>query len=450
MRLEQSQIHKLSQQQIQGLELLQLSSQELDSYLQELAMANPLVELEEKYAAPDASRENELLHRLRWLEENDRQNLYYHRIEEGSLDPLANVGTRGGLEETLPRFISRQLQQLNLRADQAQAVLYLAACLDDNGYLRVPLPELAQDSAIPLSQLEEGLSILRSLEPAGIGAADLSQCLSLQLERIGETGTALAIVRTCLDALARRSYRAIASGLGLPVEEIKAAEKMIQELEPRPGAIFQRPGQIPYIQPDIFVTEEDGQFTVSSRWEGQPAFHLNSYYQALLKQSADKKVQEYLAQKLRQAENVLRAVEQRQSTLVRCTQAIIVRQKAFFHQGPAALLPLKMADVAQMLEVHESTISRTVREKYLQCAHGVYPMSYFFSRPASAGAVGHGSAAAQILLKTLIDQEDNTHPLSDQELSRRMAQAGCPISRRTVSKYREQLGIPSAAGRKKL
>lgn len=130
MRLEQSQIYKLSQQQIQGLELLQPSSQELDSHLQELAMSNPMVELEERYAAPDASRKNELLHRLRWLEENDRQNLYYHRIEEGGL----------------------------------------------------------------------------------------SQCLSLQLERLGETGTALAIVRTCLDALARRSYRAIASGLGLPVE----------------------------------------------------------------------------------------------------------------------------------------------------------------------------------------------------------------------------------------
>ena len=452
MELIQSQVQRLSQQQLQGVELLQMSAQELESYLRELSQENPVVELEEHFApAQESPREEDLLRRLRWLEDNDRQNHYYQHIDEEELDPLVRVSGTGGLEETLVRFISRQLDRLGVEEELDRAVRYLAACLDGGGYLRFSLEELSGQTGIPLSRMKQALALLHSLEPAGVGAADLSQCLELQLLRIGEEGPALAIVRDHLEALAKRHYRAIASALGITVEQVREAEGIIRELEPRPGAVFEQPEQVAYIQPDVFVAEEEGRFVARTRGGERPPFRISAYYRDLLSQSGEQEVREYLTGKLRQAEGVLWAIGQRERTLLRCAQAITERQQDFFRLGPQALVPLRMADVAQELGVHESTVSRSIREKYLQCARGVYPMSYFFSRSATADQSGAavGGTAARALLKQLLDQEDKSRPLSDQKLSEEMERQGCPISRRTVAKYREEMNIPGASGRKR-
>lgn len=452
MKLLQSQVQRLSLHQLQSIEMLQLSTQELDAYIRELSLSNPLVEPDEVTpSSPEGRQEDDLLRKLKWLEDNDYQNRFYQRVDDDELDPLALLPSDGGLEETLFRFLSRQVHQLGLSESMAQIVRYLAACLDDNGYFRIPLEELSQNSSIPVSKLEEGLTILRRLEPAGVGAADLSQCLELQLHRIHETGPALSIVRCYLPLLAKRHYRDIAARLGITQEEVLQAERLIRELEPRPGAVFQQPEQIPYILPDVFVEEDKtGRLIARTRRRERPPFRINSYYRQLLSESQDKEVKEYLTDKLRQAEGVLSAIGQRESTLQRCAQVIVDRQAAFFRQGPQALLPLRMSDVAEELELHESTISRTVREKYLQCSKGVFPMSYFFSRAATAGgdAPSFGGTAARALLRRLIDGEDKSKPLSDQKLCELMAQEDCPISRRTVAKYREELNIPSAFARK--
>lgn len=450
MELLQTQTQKLTQQQLQSVELLQLSTLELNTYIRDLALENPMVEPEELLPAPEPQHQDDLLGRLRWLEDNDRQNRYYQEVSDEEMDPLARAGTDGGLAETLLSFLSRQLSRRKLDDDTQRLVRYLATCLDDNGYFRIPLDELSEGTGIPVSRLEEGLDLLRSLEPAGVGARDLSHCLALQLQRIQEDGPALAIVQNYLDLLAKRHYRAIASKLGITQEQVLQAEQMIRELEPRPGAVFQKEEQVPYILPDVFIEEQEGRFTARTRQGERPLFRISPYYCELLASSTDKEVREYLTGKLRQAENILWAVGQRESTLLRCAQAIADHQSAFFRQGPSALLPLRMADIAQELEVHESTISRTVREKYIQCTWGVYPMSYFFSRPATAedNSGGMGGTAARELLKKLIDQEDKSSPLSDQKLCECMAQEGCPISRRTVAKYREEKNIPSASGRK--
>ncbi len=156
-----------------------------------------------------------------------------------------------------------------------------------------------------------------------------------------------------------------------------------------------------------------------------------------------------MREKLQQVEGVLRAISQRESTILRCAQVIVDVQTDFFRYGPQALLPMRQADVARKLEIHESTVSRAVRDKYLQCAQGVYPMSYFFSRPATARGEEVGSVNARLLLRRIIQQEDRRKPLSDAKLSTLLDQAGCPISRRTVAKYRAEMNIPDAAGRKR-
>ncbi len=449
MELQQTQTQKLSQRQLYSVELLRLSTLELETYVRDLAQENPVIEVEDPVSAPRVPEQEEFLSRLRWLEDNDSQNWFYQRINDEELDPLARVGTGGGLEETLVSFLSRQLDRLRLADEDRRLVEYLIRCLEDDGYLRTPLKELSRQGEIPLPSLERALALLQTLEPAGVGAADLSQCLELQLERIGETGPALAIVRDHLDLLARRHFRALASRLGITVEQVEEAQRVIRELEPRPGAVFQRVEQVHYPQPDLVVEEREGRLTVRALRGERPPFRVSLYYRNLLAQTEDREVREYLTEKLRQAENVLWAAGQRDSTLLRCAQVVLQRQSRFFREGPEALLPLRMAEVAQALELHESTVSRAVREKYIQCPQGLFPLSYFFSRAAGTGegASPSGTAARKLLLR-LIDIEDKKKPLSDQQLCQHMAREGCPVSRRTVAKYREELGVPAAAGRR--
>lgn len=433
---------KTDQRQLYGEELLRLSALELESYIRELAQENPLVELEEISYAPHAEDGDDHLGRLRWLEDNDRQNWFYQQFTDEELDPLARVGTGGGLEETLVSFLSRQLDRLRLEEERARLVRYLIYCLDDDGYLRTPLEELASHGAIPLPRLEEALAVLRSLEPAGVGASELSQCLSLQLERIGETGSALTIVREHLPALAERRDRDIAAKLNVTLDQVDEARRTIRELDPRPGSVFHRTEQVFYTQPDLVVEEQEGRLTVRSAQRNRPPFRMSRYYQKLLERTEDREVREYLSDKLRQAEDVLWAVEQRGSTILRCAQVVLERQSGFFRLGPEMLRPLGMEEVARELGLDESAVSRAVREKYLQCAQGLYPLSWFFSRE------GLSDTAARKLLLRLIDGEVKAEPLSDQQLSEGMAREGCPISRQTVTKYREELGIPSASERK--
>ena len=446
MELLQKQVQQLDQRQIQRLELLQMSALELRDYLQELSQENPVVDLNDPPAPAEDVREDPRLQHLRWLADTDRQNRYYQGLWEYEDDPIARIGVSGGLEETLPQFLSRQLDRLRLDGDAARTVEFLASCLDGDGYLRPPLNELARDSGIPLPLLEEGLAVLRTLEPAGVGADSLSQCLALQLERAGVDGPALAIVREHLEPLARCRYRFIADRLGVSVDEVLSALKTIRELDPRPGAVFDQPGQTPYVYPDVFVEEKDGHFTARARAGERPVFQINGYYKELLANSGQPEVKDYLRKKVQAAQDVLNAIAQRQDTLLRCAQAIVDRQEDFFRLGEQALRPLRMADVADAVGVHESTVSRAVREKYLQCQRGVYPLGYFFSRGGAGGDMG--GAAAKAALRRLIDGEDKAHPLSDQKLCEALATEGCPISRRTVAKYRDELNIPGASGRR--
>ena len=438
---------KSSQRQLYGEELLRLSTLELESYIRELAQENPLVELEEISFASQTEGEDDRMGRLRWLEDNDRQNWFYQQFTDEELDPLARIGTGGGLEETLVSFLSRQLDRLKLEEERARLVRYLIYCLDDDGYLRTPLEELASHGAVPLPRLEEARTVLQSLEPAGVGASELSQCLSLQLERIGETGPALIIVREHLEDLADHHDRDIAAQLNITPAQVAEARRTIRELDPRPGSVFHRTEQVFYTQPDLVVEEREGRLTVKSARMDRPPFRMSRYYRKLLEQTEDREVREYLAEKLSQAEDVLWAVEQRRSILLRCAQVVVERQSGFFRFGPEALRPLGMEEAAKELGLNEPAVSRAVREKFLQCPQGLYPLSWFFSRSAGAEEGLSGTAARKLLLR-LIDGEDKTKPLSDRQLSEGMAREGCPISRQMVTQYREGLGIPSALGRK--
>lgn len=450
MILQQSQQHELKQWQVLHLNILQMSATELDSYLQELEQSNPLVERDGAYEVAADPLPSRMLDRLAWLEDDDYQNRYYQSTEEERADPLSRMGDDGGLDDTLERFLARQIQRLRLDEADERALLLLAAHLDEDGYLRQDLDALSALLHQPRARLEALLPTLQSLDPAGVGARDLAECLTLQLQRLGYSGAPVTLVQTCLERLAKHQYRSAAQQLDTSVETIHQWEQIIRSLDPRPGAAFQKSPQAAYLYPDVVVEDDADGLHVRLTHGDRAPFRINAFYKGLLSSSNDPAVHQYVSEKLQQAQQILQAVADRDSTLLRCMEHIVAQQADFFRQGPKALKPLRLADVAQALSVHPSTVSRAIREKYLQCSSGAYPISYLFSGKSSQQPGDSMAAeAARRLLRELIEQEDKAAPLSDQQLCALLAQRDCVLSRRTVAKYREQLQIPCATGRKR-
>ena len=449
LNLTQKQIQTLSPQMMQSMEILQMGSQELLEYIEEAVQENPVLEPEERYDKADEG--DQLRRKLEWLESTDPQNRYYHQQDtEEQDDRLGNYGTMEDQEDNLYYYVLSQLKVLDLPPEVMEAGAFLVESLNANGWLDEPLEALAADYGGTLELMEQALAAVQSLEPAGVGARDLSECLKLQLvRRTPGDELAVRIVESQLDALSKRRYGLIARELKATPEEVRAACEHIRTLNPRPGTGFAARENLTYINPDIIVVSFPDHFELLTNDYYFPTLGISGYYTRLLKESDDQQVKEYLTGKVKQAKWMVHAIEQRRSTLMSCANCILELQEAFFRQGPGHLVPMSLADVAGRIGVHESTVSRAVKDKYIQCSMGVYPLSYFFSR--SLGTSSQDAASpdvAKALLKKLIAGEDKKKPLSDQKLCEMMTAQGCPLSRRTVAKYRDELHIPSTTGRK--
>lgn len=447
---------ELSMSMKQSMEILQMGSQELLEYIQDQVQENPVLEMEEKYGKGDDTAV--LQRKLEWLESTDAQNRYYHQqdTEDDEKDPISNYGTVDEREENLYLYVLSQLEVMDLEPELLPVGRFLVESLNQNGWLDESVEDLAEELGKPVEEVEKALAAVQSLEPAGVGARNLSECLVLQLQRRHEDSElAIRIARDYLDPLSKSRYGLIAKSLGVCQEEVRTACDLIRTLNPRPGGGFAARENLVYINPDLFVVNFPDHFELLTNDYFFPDLNISGYYCRMLKSTEDNEVKDYLMGKVRQAKWVVHSIEQRRSTLLRCAECILELQEEFFRRGPGHLKPMCLADIAQKVGVHESTVSRTVRDKYLQCASGVYPLSYFFSRSLGAPAARPGTEEntsspdfAKALLKKLIGGEDKHKPLSDQKLCERMAREGCELSRRTVAKYRDELGIPSTTGRK--
>lgn len=457
LSMDLKQTQTLSPQMLQSMEILQMGSQELLEYIEETVQENPVLELDEKY---DRQDEFDVLRRkLEWLESTDTQNRAYYQqdTEDDGADPVSNYGNAETGDESLYYYVASQLRMLGLPAPVMAAAEFVVESLNGSGWLDEDAPALAAGCGCGEAVMEAAIGAVQSLEPAGVAARSLSECLRLQLERRGEDGElALRIADGYLDALAKSRFGLIAKELGAPPDEVREACALIKSLNPRPGMGFSARENLSYITPDIVVVSFPDHFELLTNDYFFPSLRMSGYYQGLMKDTEDSEVKEYLTNKVRQAKWVVRSIEQRRSTLMQCAECILGLQERFFRKGPGHLVPMALSDVAARLGVHESTVSRAVKDKYIQCSMGVYPLNYFFSRGlgASAAAQSAGDAdptspdAAKALLKRLISGEDKRKPLSDQKLCERMAEEGCALSRRTVAKYRDELRIPSTTGRK--
>lgn len=436
------QTQKLSPQMIQCMNILQMGIAELQDYVEKELMENPTLELENESKRDDQS---ELRQRVQWLMSSDRQNRWYHREDiQDIIDLVADSS-----EENLYDHLRSQINMEKLPGRLSLAIDCVLSGINYKGYLEESPEELALRCGQPIKVILQAETLVKKLEPAGVGTRTLSECLAVQLERMGETGLPLTLVRYHLENIAHDRYNHISKVTGATREEIQCACRLIRSLEPRPGAQY-APREAPsYIIPDILITEENGELVITPSDDFLPMLKISTYYQSLMNSTEEKEVQDYLTDKVRQASWVIKGIEQRKKTLLKCARIIVLHQEEFFRLGASHLKPLTLADVAAEAAVHESTVSRAIKDKYVQCVQGVYPMNHFFTRALSTDS-GDSTSAESIkaAIREYIDKEDKKKPYSDQKICDLLVAQGIVLSRRTVAKYRDEMGIPSTAGRK--
>lgn len=429
---------KLTPQLLQSMEVLQMASQELLEYISRRAEENPLLDQSDP---PEAAYEA-LRRQAGWVDGGlGGRGSFAH----GGAAPEAGQADRD--LEGLAAFLRDQLHRLRLPKPLAALCAYLAELVDEDGYLAQEDLEGLAGMKIPRPLTDQALEILQGLDPPGVGARSLSECLLLQLSRQHRPDpVAMEIAARFLPELGRKRYAAIARKLGVERAAVREAERTIAALDPHPGRVFQGAASAAFVRPDVFVAELEGELRVVLNEYYLPRVSVSDYYLRLLKSSDEKETRDYLRQKLRQARWLLDSLERRNVTLRRCAEAVLEAQRPFFAGKTARLAPMTLSDLAERLEFHPSTVSRAVRGKYLQCRQGTYPLRYFFSRPVSGGV--SRQAAKQTLL-ALIREEDARRPLSDQALCRLLTDRGITVARRTVTKYRLELGVGSSAVRRK-
>lgn len=452
LSLQLSQKQVLSQRMQQSVEILQMNTLALSEYAKTLAEENPLLEWnEEEKEALLEERDERLLQKLEWLRENDEQNRGGYRVEQENEGEWEDNRFGKREAQSLREYLLFQINILKEGEQKKRVLRFLAESTEESGYLEQgALDAAAERYHITPAQAEDALRLLQTLDPPGVGARDLRECLLIQLGQAQAAPLASRIAEEYLDALAKNKLAYIAKQLKVPIESVSAAAAEIRTCEPKPGSGFCGERPVEYVVPDVLVERDGGRLAVRLNGFASPRLRLNHSYVKLLRRGADTETEEYISNKLKQAEWALQCIAKRESTLQQTAEEIVTRQREFFLYADGQLRPLRMADVAQSIGVHESTVSRAVKDKYLQCDRGVFPLSAFFSQAlATEGQDAVSADSIRGRLRTLIEREDKAKPLSDRELTERLQAEGVHISRRTVAKYREGMGITGAAGRKR-
>jgi RNA polymerase sigma-54 factor len=444
----------LSPQMRQSLEILQATALELQQMVRHELEGNPVLEEEvpevEEETAPEEAEEDgeDELEELRQLAE-DWNTFSAEGSQNG--DAEAEARRQHFLEgvappETLARHLEKQLGRLALDPVQRRIATLLVGNLNDDGYLAATPEEVADEAGAETAEVIEVLHLLQTLDPPGVGARDLAECLRLQLARRGMgQGAAVRIADGYLDLLGRKRFAEIASALRVPQDEVREAGGIIAGLNPKPGRAFAGE-EAQVLAPDVVIEEVGGEFVVSLVRDSVPQLRISRTYRDLLGEAAGAaEVRNYLRDKIRGGKFLIKSIQQRQQTILAIAKEIAVRQRAFLEQGVSALEPMTMAQVAEVVGVHETTVSRAIAGKTVSTPQGVFEMKFFFTtgyRAADGAAVS--STSVKDVIAALIRGEDPDKPLSDQQIVALLTAQGLAVARRTVAKYREALGfLPS-------
>lgn len=458
LTLEQRQKLALSPQLRQALTVLQLPLAGLAQMVHQELCENPLLEVREE---PDWPGEERVTEEPDWLEFfGDCSDLGLVPGEPRG-EPLFpdRLGTVAGSPAgELADYLLFQLHVSGAPSHLQLVAEYLVGCLDPRGYLAFSTQEVASALGCHPRVVEEALGLVQSLDPPGVGARSLQECLLLQLHRLppgqvdGETlALAEALVQDHLEDLAEGRWDRLALRLGVEAGRVQAAAQVVRGLDPKPGLAFGGQQDVRYVQPDVVVERVGGEYVVLVNDWGVPRLGLSGYYRRLLTEGlADERTRQFLQERLRRAVWFLRSIEQRRHTLHRVAEAIFRFQRGFLDRGWPGLRPLTLRQVAEAASCHESTVSRAVAGKYAQTPRGMFPLRFFFPG-ALEGRAGEAVATASVkrLLQETVAGEDPSAPYSDELLAQMLRERGVDISRRTVAKYRAELGIACSARRRR-
>lgn len=369
---------------------------------------------------------------------------------------------------SLEEYVEWQLRLSSLKGQERDIGRMIVGNLDEDGYLRVPLEEIAEDAHAPLETVERVLSQVQTFDPPGVAARDLRECLLIQLQHlerdpigIGDEhhshvhwNTVTAIVKDHLPDLQKKRYANIAKALSIPIEDVYESVRVIEGLEPKPGRPYFSDSNT-IIIPDVYVIKYEGEWVVLLNEDGLPRLRISSYYRRLMNNPAEDRdsTKAYLDEKLRGAQWIIRSIDQRNKTIVKVVTSLVKFQEAFLEKGIQYLRPLVLKQVADDVGMHESTISRVTTNKYMHCPQGILELKFFFNagiQRADNRGEEMSSVTVREMIREMVAQEDACRPLKDQEIVARLRRKDILIARRTVAKYRAELHISSASQRKRI
>jgi RNA polymerase sigma-54 factor len=469
LRLSQKLI--LTPQLLQAIKLLQLPHLELSQFLNQELIENPFleelvdeipleeltpeeresVEIEEEHEDAEAPLEKLMNFTVdEYFEERgyDGKDLGYFSPGIVSPPSFEQFLTRGS---DIYDHLLWQLRFSNEPESIRKVGEVIIGNIDENGYLRASIEEIIEAAETQREIAEKALSLIQGFDPLGVGARNVMECLLLQLNALRLSGTLVEkIIINNMDELEKKEYPQIAQRYNLPLKDILNAVKIIEGLEPKPGRNFSN-DSTNYVVPDVFLIKTADGYQIVLNDEGLPRLRVSSFYKKLMQQhnAFPKEDKQFLIEKLRSAVGLLKSLDQRDRTIYRVTESLLSLQKEFFDKGIKYLKPLTLRDVASVLNMHESTISRVTSSKYLACEHGTFCFRFLFSSALQSGIGSVSSTSVKDIIKKIVIEEDSQKPLSDQNIGEMLKKNGIIIARRTVAKYREGMGIPSQTHRRK-
>jgi len=453
-----SQVQTLSQQQVlapqlqQSLQILQAPMLELRNLIQQEIQTNPCVEeeiteptIEDRQREQDEFKEEfERLAKLdeEWRDYMAQSSSYSGRSQEEEerrqffFDSIVST-------TTLQQHLLEQVHSGDLEHSERKIAELIIGNIDDIGFLQTAPEDIAQNTGIALEDIQRALLVIQTFHPVGVGARDLRDCLLIQLRRLGKENTLeYKIVEKHLEDLGKRRFPEIARRLGTTVDQVQRCANFIATLDPKPGQIF-TPDPNNYVLPDVQVEKIDGDFLISLNGDQIPHLRISNTYKDLMSQdSGSNEVKDYIRDKIRSGKFLIKSIHQRQQTISNIAHEIVKRQRDFLELGTSALKPLTMVQIADAVGVHETTVSRAISGKYMSTPQGVFEMKYFFT-PGYQTAEGAtmSNTSVKEAIADLVKSENTKSPLSDKEIVEILSKRGIPIARRTVAKYRTELGI---------
>ncbi|KLE16915.1 RNA polymerase factor sigma-54 [Clostridium sp. C8] len=453
LNLTQEQKLIMTQQMQLSIKLLQMSTYDLREYIENEFVENPILEGDFDFVQEDKAYEDKIDYKemIKYLEfDNYSSQSYGEYNKDEDVSPFNFISQK----ESLTEYLNNQLIESDEDEYKKAIVSYMIENIDSRGYLDMPLEDICKELNISLELGQEALEILQDLEPDGIGARNLKECLKIQLIKLGVLDDNLErIIDEYLDLIADNKFNIIAKNLKITPKEAQDLGDVIKKLEPKPSRGFYTGEEVKFIIPDAAIRKIDGQYFVIMNDGVIPRLSISSIYKDILNNKDDKKTENYVKEKLNNAMFLIKSIEQRKSTLLRILEKVVDKQMEYFDKGQKYLRPMTLKDMAEELGIHESTVSRAIKDKYILTSFGTVKIKDLFTTGLSQ-TQGNGEDIAVVnikkQIKEMIDNEDKKKPLSDQIICDELNKKNLNISRRTVAKYREEMEIKSSSKRKRI